>query len=110
MAKVNHDKRCGSCSVTHQVGPPTSWDPLLSFPLPGSSVERLQAAHIPLEKGKGGGFILASEGAMAVLMEPTSLNREEGLAAGLLGVFLGDLWWGVGGEGGRGGGRMREDA
>ena len=36
----------------------------------------------PFRKGRGGsGCILASEGAVAVEDEPTSLNRGEGLAA-----------------------------
>jgi len=37
----------------------------------------------PFGKGRGGGScILASEGAGAILDEPTSLNRGEGLMAG----------------------------
>ena len=35
-------------------------------------------------------------------MEPTSLNRGEGLVGRCLGVVGSELWWG-------GGGRMRED-
>ena len=40
----------------------------------------------PFGKGRGGcGSILACEGARAMLTEPTSLNRGEGLVTGLTG-------------------------
>jgi hypothetical protein len=63
---------------------------------------RLSRPH-PFGKGRGGwGCILASEGAEAVLKEPTSLNRGEGLVAGLTGEV-----GGVEGEGeGEGGGEV----
>jgi len=49
----------------------------------------------PFGKGRGGGgFVLASEGTAAVLIEPTSLSRGEGLVYGLLCEVGGDLWWG----------------
>jgi len=50
-AITNHDKRRGSCFLTHQVGPPTLWVPPSSVSLHGSSVDRAQTAHIPLERG-----------------------------------------------------------
>ena len=43
------------------------------------------------------------------MVEPTSLNRGEGLVAGWLQAVAGELWWQGGGKGGGGGGGMRED-
>jgi hypothetical protein len=51
MAKTNHDKRRGSWFATHHIGPPTLWVPPSSVSQPGSSVDRVQTAHIPLERG-----------------------------------------------------------
>jgi hypothetical protein len=58
----------------------------------------------PFAKGRGGwGSILACEGAEAELTEPTSLNRGEGLVAGLIGAVGGMEGEGEGedGSGGR---------
>jgi len=68
---------------------------------PPSSKNKL--AHIPLERG-GGGYscILASEGAAEMVVEPTSLNRGEGLVARSMGwKGQGRRWW-------RGGRRVNE--
>ena len=46
-AKTNHDKRRGSWFATHRVGHSTSWVPPSSSSLPGSTIERVQVAHIP---------------------------------------------------------------
>jgi len=56
-----------------------------SFSLPPRILRRarLSRPH-PFRKGRGGcGNILACEGAGAILTEPTSLNRGEGLVTGL---------------------------
>jgi hypothetical protein len=79
---------------------PTSPAPLVFLPPRISRRERLSRPH-PFGKGRGGwDCILACEGAVAMEVEPTSLNRGEGLAAG----WSGDVG-GVQGEGeGEGGG------
>jgi len=43
-----------------------------------------------------------------LIVEPTSLNRGEGLVAEWLRVVSGELWWQGGSEGDSGGGGMRE--
>jgi hypothetical protein len=49
-------------------------------------------AHIPLERGGVGAAVrFARPGGLMV--EPTSLNRGEGLMAGWLRVVAGELWW-----------------
>jgi hypothetical protein len=60
----------------------------------------------PFGKGRGGGGILASEGAETLFFEPTSLKRGEGLTAGWRRAVGGELGWRGQGGGGR---RMRED-
>jgi len=50
ITKTDHDKRCGSCFVTHSWGLPLHGSPASSS-LPGSSIERDLAAHIPLKRG-----------------------------------------------------------
>ena len=50
ITKTDHDKRRGSCFVTHNRGLPLHGSPASSS-LPGSSVERDLAAHIPLKRG-----------------------------------------------------------
>jgi len=74
--------------------------PLIVLPPKFPPLSRNKPAHIPLERG-GGGYdcILASEGAAEMLVEPTSLNRGEGLVA----RSTGSVGGGEGeGEGGRG--------
>ena len=46
------------------------------------------------EKGRGGcNYVLASEGAEVVLVEPTSLRIGEGLASGSFHFIAGELGW-----------------
>jgi hypothetical protein len=61
----------------------------------------LLRAHIPLERGGAAVPVLASEGAKASLIEPTSLNRGEGLVA--------ELTCEVGGVEGEGEGEVVEE-
>jgi hypothetical protein len=52
--KTNHNTRCGSYFVTHQMGLPLSGSPSsFSIPVPPSS--EMQAAHIPSERGGAAG-------------------------------------------------------
>jgi len=63
----------------------------------------------PFRKGRGGcACVLASEGDEAVLIEPTSLNRGEGLVARLAGEVGGVESKGKGEVGGGSGGSSRE--
>ena len=50
ITKTDHDKRRGSCFITHSWGLPLHGSPASSS-LPRSSVERDLAAHIPLKRG-----------------------------------------------------------
>ena len=84
----------------YSLGLPLHRSPLIVLPpkFPPSSKNKL--AHIPLERGGSSyGCILASEEAAEMLVEPTSLNRGEGLVA----MLMGSVGGGEGeGEGGRG--------
>ena len=81
---------------------PTSPVPLVILPLQILRQARLSHPH-PFGKGRGGyGCILACEGVVAMEVEPTSLDRGEGLVSGLTGEIGGGL------DGGSGG-RRRED-
>jgi hypothetical protein len=84
--KVMREKRATTFVVARfcdvPVVPPTS---LVPFRVCRPSFLPLSESKPPtsLWKGEGRrGCILASEGAAAILNEPTSLNRGEGLAAG----------------------------
>ena len=80
--------------VTYCPGYPLPWNPLALL-LP-RFLQRASLNHPhPLGKGRGAwGCILACEGAETLVIEPTSLNREEGLVVRLLGVVAGELWQG----------------
>jgi len=83
-------------------GPPISWVPPSAPPSPIPPSSEKEHPH-PFEKGRGSwGCILACEGAMEVEVEPTSLNRGEGLAAKSTGEVGGERaragvvverWW-----------------
>ena len=102
-----NEPRQPSWFVFHDVlhGPPTPWVPPCDYPspIPPSSEYDLPTS---LWKGRGGcACVLASEGTNEFLIEPTSLNRGEGLAFGWLRVVRVEL---EGRGRGGGGGRMRE--
>jgi hypothetical protein len=71
--------------------------PPYSSSLPKLFVQRIRAAHIPLERGGAGWLGLRVELAGVLLIEPTSLDRGEGLGFGLLyvveGAEEGRWWW-----------------
>jgi len=88
-------------------GPPTCWvPPCFSLP-PIPPLSKYVPAHIPLERGGAGADVVRFVRPGVLMVEPTSLNRGEGLVSGLLRVVAGELWWRGGGEGGGGGGGMR---
>ena len=66
---------------------------------PSSSVERSYTAHIPLERGGAGAAVVRATHPGALVVEPTSLRRGEGLMAGLWRVVgrewrcRGGRWW-----------------
>ena len=75
-------------------GPPTSWVPpcLSPSPVPASSELKWPTS---LWKGEGWlRLILTCEGAVALVVKLTSLNRGEGIMAGFLGMVVGELRWG----------------
>ena len=83
-----------SAFMTHFVGLPLTGSPLVFLCPPSLRQTTISCPH-PLEKGRGSwGCILACEGAVALVGEPTSPNRGEGVAVELWGVVAGDLWWG----------------
>jgi len=79
--------------MTYSLGLPLLWSPLIVLPpkFPPSSKNKLP--HIPLERG-GGGYscILTSEGAAEMVVEPTSLNRGEGLVARARAKVVEERW------------------
>ena len=86
--------------MTYSLGLPLHGSSLIVLPpkFPPSSKNKL--AHIPLERGGGGyGCILASEEAVEMLVEPTSLNRGEGLIAMSTGLVGGGEGEGKNGRG-----------
>jgi hypothetical protein len=92
---MNHDKRRGSFSgrtswASHFMGLPWSFSGApYSFSLPKSFVQRIRAAHIPVERGRAVWLGLRVELVGVLLIEPTSLDRGEGLVFGLLCVVEG---------------------
>jgi len=62
-----------------------------------------------LERGGAGASVVHFAHPGVSMVEPTSLNRGEGLVAEWLRVVSGELWWQGGGEGDSGGGGMREN-
>jgi len=87
-------------------GPPTCWVPPCVSPPPIPSSSEYVPAHIPFERGGAGAAAVRSAHPGVLVVEPTSLNRGEGLVAGWLWVVVGELGWP--GQGGGGGG-MSED-
>ena len=65
--------------------------------------------HIPLERGGAGAAVVRFAHPKVLIVEPTSLNRGEGLMAEWLRVVSGELWWQGGSEGDSGGGGIREN-
>jgi len=87
-AKTNHDKCRGSSFMTHLMGLPLPGSPLVFVP-PQFPRRTSMNPPISLSKGRGGsGCALAG----ALVVEPTYLNRGEGLMARSF-VGLGEWWW-----------------
>jgi hypothetical protein len=64
-------------------GPPTSWVPPGVYPFPNPALNKLEPP-IPSGKGRGGcNGVGVSERVQAFQLKPTSLERGEGLSAGL---------------------------
>jgi len=79
--KMSHDKRRGSCFVTYCRSLPLHGSPLVLVHPQLLRRAMLRRPH-PFGKGRGvSGCDLASEGADVMMVEPTSLNRGEGLVA-----------------------------
>jgi len=88
--------------ASHSLGPP------LCFPSPIPRSSKYVPAHIPLERGGAGAAVVRFAHPRVLIVEPTSLNRGEGLVAKWLRVVSGELWWQGGSKGDSGGGGMRE--
>jgi hypothetical protein len=65
-------------------------------------------AHIPLERGGAGAAVVCFAHPGVLMVEPTSLDRGEGLVAEQFRMVWGELWWQGGSEGDSGGVGMRE--
>ena len=88
--------------ASHSLGPP------FRFPSPIPRSSKYVPTHIPLERGGAGAAVVCFVHPGVLMVEPTSLNRGEGLVAEWLWVVSGKLWWQGGSEGDSGGGGMRE--
>ena len=85
QVKMSHDKRRGSCFITYYRGLPLHGSPLVLVHPQLLRRAMLRRLH-PFGKGRGvSGCDLASEGADMMMVEPTSLNRGEGLVARSMG-------------------------
>ena len=82
---MNHNKHCGSYSVTPN-GPPIFWvPPCVSLPpIPPSS--KYVPAHILLKRGGAAAAAVRFVHPGVLVVEPTSLMRKEGLITALWGV------------------------
>jgi hypothetical protein len=96
--------------VTYHLGLPLPGSPLV-FLLPRFLRRAIVSRPHPSGKGRGGrGSILACEGAVTMLTEPTSLNRGEGLMTGSPDDVGGSVGASEGGGGWRrGGGKVVVD-
>ena len=78
--------------ASHFLGPP------LYYPSPIPLSSGYMPTHIPMERGGAGVAIICFVHLRVLIVEPTSLNRGEGLVAGWLQVVAGEWWWQGGGE------------
>jgi hypothetical protein len=78
---TNHNKWRGSCFYDAPNGPPTPGSPLPLFPIPYSSVGKVQARPHPSREGRGVGLRSVLR---IALIEPTSIMRGEGHPGGVV--------------------------
>ena len=83
--KMGYDKCCSlflrrTGWASHFLGPP------LCCPSPIPPLSRHVPSHIPLERGGAGAAVVRSANPGVIVIEPTSLERGEGLVVGFLPV------------------------
>jgi hypothetical protein len=79
--KTGYDK-CHSPFCDALDGPPTCWVPPCVSPSPIPPSSKYVPAHIPLERGGAGCGCCPFCASRVLMVEPTSLNRGEGLVTG----------------------------